>query len=63
MAHLPLKAASLLVAIALVASAWREYRPAPAGSSITVKLPPAHPAAPRPGFAFEDPEKVPAPVG
>jgi len=54
MAHFPLRAMLLLVALALVASgAWIAHGNVRAGSSITVKLPPPRPAAPRPGFAFE----------
>jgi len=53
MAHFPLKAMLFLAALALAAGAWFTHRSEPAAqSSITVKLPPAHPAAPRPAFAF-----------
>ena len=53
MAHFPLRAMLFLAALALAAGAWFAHRGEPATqSSITVKLPPAQPAAPRPGFAF-----------
>jgi len=53
MAHFPLRAALFLAALVLAAGAWFTHRgDAATQSSITVKLPPAHPAAPRPGFAF-----------
>jgi len=53
MAHFPLRATLFVAALALAAGAWFTHRSAPAPqSSITVKLPPAHAAAARPGFAF-----------
>ena len=53
MAHFPLKAMLFLVVLALAAGVWFVHQSAAsARSSITVKLPPAHPAAPRPGFSF-----------
>ena len=54
MAHFPLRAALFLAALALAAGAWFAHRgDAAPQSSITVKLPPAHPAAARPAFAFK----------
>ena len=53
MAHFPMKAMLLVTALALVAGARFMQRDAAAAqSSITVKLPPAHPATPRPAFSF-----------
>lgn len=53
MAHFAVRAAFFVAALALVAGAWFVHRdPGSAQSSITVKLPRAHPATPRPSFAF-----------
>jgi len=53
-AHFPLRAMLFLAALALAAGAWFAHRGESATqSSITVKLPPAHPVAARPGFAFQ----------
>src|SRR5690348_17931651 len=53
MAHFAVKATLFLAALALVGGAWFMHQSAAAArSSITVKLPPAHPATPRPSFAF-----------
>jgi hypothetical protein len=53
MAHFAMKTTLFIAALALVAGAWFVHRdPGSAQSSITVKLPPAHAAADRPGFAF-----------
>ena len=53
MAHFPMRAIAFLLALTLAAGAWfMTQEPASAQSSITVKLPPAHPATPRPAFAF-----------
>lgn len=55
MAHFPLRAMVLMAALMLVAGgAWIVHGTVPSASSITVKLPPARPATPHPGFAFED---------
>lgn len=55
MAHFALRAILFLVGLAVVAGGvWAMHGdPAPAQSTITVKLPPARAADPAPGFAFQ----------
>ena len=45
----------LLIALALLPAACDESSDREARSSITVELPPAHPAIPAPGFSLEAP--------
>jgi hypothetical protein len=42
-----------LIALALLSAGCHERREQEAKSSVTVKLPPPHPATPRPGFSFD----------
>ncbi|HLO19544.1 MAG TPA: hypothetical protein VK192_03520 [Sphingomicrobium sp.] len=52
----------LLIAMALVPGACDGHRDNAARSSVTVKLPPARPAIPRPGFTIETSNKVIGPA-
>jgi hypothetical protein len=50
-------AGMIILALTTAACDWPGEQPAPASrASITVKLPAARPATPRPGFAFKEPE-------
>jgi hypothetical protein len=51
----------LLIILALASAGCNVHRDRGAQSSVTVNLPPARPAAPRPGFTAEATDKVAQP--
>ena len=50
--------ALLLCGAALISGSWLAHRAAAEPASITVKLPPARPAPPHPGFEFQGAGRV-----